>query len=175
MQMTQLASGWKLQPAFCGLWFQFHFYFWSLWSTFWIDPLTVALTLLHTGELIRERNHIDVMNVGKHLMRVLPLLYIWEIILEKNPTNVIIVRKLSVRILLLLFIRECIVERNALYAATAEKPLVVTQPYFNTREITVKRNSVNWIDERLFFCCTFDNTLKEIPISIIKRNLLVRV
>lgn len=36
MQMTQLASGWKLQPAFCGLWFQFHFYFWSLWSTFWI-------------------------------------------------------------------------------------------------------------------------------------------
>lgn len=156
--------GWHKNHSFI------HWFIHSFTEGIMIDPLTVALILLHTGELILERNHIDVMNVGKHLMRVLPLLYIWETILEKNPTNVIIVRKLSVRILLLLFIRECIVERNALYALTVEKPLVVTQPYFNTREIIVKRNSVNWIDERFFFYCTFDNTLKKKPISIIKRG-----
>ena len=34
--LTQLASGCSLQLGFCGLWFQFHFYFWSLWSTLWI-------------------------------------------------------------------------------------------------------------------------------------------
>lgn len=98
---------------------------------------------MHTGELIPERNHIDVTNVVKRSTRVLLLLYICETTLEKNPTNVIIVRRLSVRILLLLFIRECTVERNALYATTVEKPTVVTQRCFNTGGVMVKRNSAN--------------------------------
>ncbi|KAM9757655.1 uncharacterized protein ACBT57_010398 isoform 2-T4 [Dama dama] len=98
---------------------------------------------LYIIKSILGRNHTNIKNVAKPLLRVRTFLSITEFILGIDAINVQNVARLLLSVLVLLNISECMLERDHIHVLNVAKPLLTTQCLLNIGESILKRDLIN--------------------------------
>lgn len=106
-------------------------------------PLAGGQLLTSIRDFTQERSTTTVMSAAKPSARKQASFTISRSTRETNRTIVLSVIRVSVGVRYLLSIKEFTLGRSPMSAASVEKPLCITHPWFPTRRSTTKKSAIS--------------------------------